>query len=490
MLSPEEYKKLDATALSQLVKNKDVQALELLETALKLTVDDSHNAVIHLMIEAAQQQISELKEKSGRFHGVPFLLKDLLQAYAGEPMAYGSKSLRDYRPAADSELVEKFRHSGLIIFGKTNTPEFGLMGVTEPDFFGVTENPWKKNHTAGGSSGGSAAAVAAGLAPMAGAGDGGGSIRIPAACCGLVGLKATRGRFPTGIDGEVWDGAVVEGVISRSVRDSAYALEEFQGASLNAPYKIPNIILNDALERAADKKFTIMLVDENPFTDFGLDSEVKVQLHITAKKLEGLGHTVVQRPLKVDAMQAAKSYLTMYFGQVAQHLEDVKKMAGKNRVKDLELTTRLLASLGRQVSASEYVAAKKYWSVLSNDLNREFQDVDLILTPTLATQPLEHHSFDPSDAEMVIMQILLSLRATKLLLKTGIVEQLARDSLSKLPFTFLTNLTGNPSISVPGGLTTKGLPTGMHFIAPHGGEVELLQIAKILEGDQGFATVF
>lgn len=490
MLRPDEYKKLDATDLSELVKKKEVTPLELLEIALKLSQEETYNAVIHLMRDSAQKQIKEFKENTGRFHGVPFLLKDLLQAYAGEPMACGSKALRDYRPMSDSDLVKKFKNSGLVIFGKTNTPEFGLMGVTEPEFFGVTQNPWKTHHTAGGSSGGSAAAVAAGLAPMAGAGDGGGSIRIPAACCGLVGLKATRGRFPSGPDGEVWDGAVVEGVLSRTVRDSAYALEEFQGASLNAPYVLSNIVLADALERAPEKKFKIMLVDENPFTDFGIDNEVKVQLHLAAKKLESLGHTVIQRPLKVDAMQAAKSYLIMYFGQVAQHLEDVKMMAGKDRQKDVELTTKLLASLGRTISACEYVAAKKYWSTLSTDLNREFQEVDLILTPTLATEPLEHHCFDPSDAEMVIIQILLSLRATKLLLKTGIVEQLARDSLSKLPFTFLTNLTGNPSISVPGGLTTKGLPTGLHFIAPHGAEIELLQIAKILEGDQGFPTVF
>lgn len=490
MISLQEYKSFDATSLAQMVRNKDVLASELLECALEVLKTSDHNAVIHTMEKKARDQIDQQAQNSGRFQGVPFLLKDLLQAYQGEPMAYGSRALRDYRPIEDSPLVTKFKDSGLIIFGKTNTPEFGLMGVTEPEYFGVTKNPWNPDHTAGGSSGGSAAAVAFGITPMAGAGDGGGSIRIPASCCGLVGLKATRGRFPTGLDGEVWDGAVVEGVLSRSVRDSAYALEEFQGQSLNAFNHLAPIKIGDALERAHEKKFKILLIDSNPFAGAKIEDEVRDNLLATAKSLEQQGHSVEPGSLKIDAMAAARSYLTMYFGQVANDLNTVKTMVGGGREKEVELTTQMLAAIGKNISAFEYVQAKKHWAILSMQINQEFEKYDLIMTPTLATSPLPHHSFDPSQAELVVMQILLSLKATKILLKTGLIEQLASDSLSKLPFTFLTNLTGNPSINVPSGINSQGLPHGVHFIAPHGAEVELLQMAKILEPDKGFPTVF
>lgn len=236
-----EYTSHDGLGLAQLVRERQVTPLELVNAAIESieALNPGLNAVIHTMYDQARQAASGSLPR-GPFCGVPFLVKDLIATVAGEPFRCGSRFLRDYRPPADSELIRRYRAAGLIITGKTNTPEFGLTPFTEPERFGPTRNPWNLDRTPGGSSGGSAAAVASGMVPMAGGGDGGGSIRIPASCCGLFGLKPSRGRVPTGPGiGEIWQGAVVEGVLSRSVRDTAALLDAVQGPDLGAPYWAP-----------------------------------------------------------------------------------------------------------------------------------------------------------------------------------------------------------------------------------------------------------
>ena len=231
-----EYDQYDGLGLAELIKKREVSPAEICEEAITRIerVNPTLNAVITPMYELARKAVQN-NLPDGPFSGVPFLLKDLLGDFAGVPQTMGSKACKNYIPSRDSELVKRYKQAGLVILGKTNTPEFGLKGITEPELHGPTRNPWNADHTPGGSSGGSAAAVASGMVPLASANDGAGSIRIPAACCGLFGLKVTRGRTPNGpIHGRTWQGAVVEHVISRSVRDSAAILDATQGADVGA----------------------------------------------------------------------------------------------------------------------------------------------------------------------------------------------------------------------------------------------------------------
>jgi amidase len=212
-----EYDEYDALGLADLVREGHVTPLQLFEEAVARIqrLNPKLNAVVTKMYDQGRQSIRE-KLPEGPFTGVPFLIKDLMAAYAGVPLTSGCKALKDYIPGYDSEMVQRFKKAGLVIIGKTNTPEFGLMGITESELFGPCRNPWNINHTPGGSSGGSASAVASGMVPMASGGDGGGSIRIPSSYCGLFGLKPSRGRNPTGpLYGNVWQGAVQEHVITR-----------------------------------------------------------------------------------------------------------------------------------------------------------------------------------------------------------------------------------------------------------------------------------
>lgn len=483
-LTLDEYLQADATTLAQLVQSQQIKSSELVELAQKRLeqVNPMINAVILRMDEQARDHASQNFGKKNVFAGVPFLLKDLIQAYSGVVMSGGSESMQNYTPQYNTEMVERFLKSGLVPIGKSNTPEFGLMGVTEPKSHGTTSNPWNTRHTAGGSSGGSAAAVASGIVPIAGAGDGGGSIRIPASCCGLVGLKATRGRFPMFPLGERWDGAVVEGVLTKSVRDTARALEAYQGGVLGESHVLPKLQnLESKLEKLPRKKLKIYVATQNPVDPNILDPEVKASVEQAAVELEKLGHHVESGNLPIDGAQAARSYLTMYFGQTAQNVDDVQRLVGPEKIRNIELPTKILQLLGHSVTAAAYVKAKNYWSKLSYDYNSLFDHYDLVLTPTLSLPPQAHGAFQPTVLEQQIMKTMLKLKAGKLVLKSGIVDGMAEKSLGKLPYTFITNLTGNPSISVPWGKNKDNLPMGLHFSAPHAQELKLLQVARLIE---------
>ena len=235
-----EYDQYDGLGLAERIRSGEVSGTEVVEAAIDRidAVNPLINAVIHPMYDEGRRALAG-GLPPGPFQGVPFLLKDLIAAYAGVPMASGCRALKHHVPDFDSELVRRYKRSGVVVLGKTNTPEFGLMPYTEPEAFGPTRNPWDSARICGGSSGGSAAAVAAGMVPLASGGDGGGSIRIPSACCGLFGLKPTRGRTPSGPhEGEYWQGATVQHVITRSVRDSAAMLDLTQGFDPGAPFKL------------------------------------------------------------------------------------------------------------------------------------------------------------------------------------------------------------------------------------------------------------
>jgi amidase len=241
MTAPNDLAFLDATAQAELVRNKEVRPIELVDTAIARIerLNPTLNAVVTPMYDLART-VAGGKLPAGPFTGVPFLLKDLMASYAGVKMSLGMKLLRDFVPDHDSELVVRLKRAGLIVVGKTNLPELGILPTTEPLLFGPCRNPWDTERTTGGSSGGSAAAVAAGMVPMAHANDGGGSIRIPAACCGLFGLKPTRARNPLGPDfGDIFSGLVAEHAVTRSVRDSAALLDATAGPDVGDPYWAP-----------------------------------------------------------------------------------------------------------------------------------------------------------------------------------------------------------------------------------------------------------
>ena len=248
-----EYDQYDGLGLAKLVREKKVSPAELCEEAISRIekFNPAVNAVVTPMFDIGRT-VAKKELPAGPFAGVPFLLKDLVSSYAGVRLTSGSRAYKDYIPDYDSELVKRFKKTGLITLGKTNTPEFGLMGITEPDLFGPTRNPWNVERTPGGSSGGSAAAVASGMVPLASGGDGGGSIRIPSCYCGLFGFKPSRGRIPTGPKyGELWQGAALEHVLTRSVRDSASMLDAVCGADAGAPYivKTPETPYSEEINR-------------------------------------------------------------------------------------------------------------------------------------------------------------------------------------------------------------------------------------------------
>ncbi|WP_372765649.1 amidase, partial [Litorivivens sp.] len=288
-MSFKEYADYDALGLAKLVADGQVTPSELLDEAIRRrdAVNPEINAVVHPMDDVARQTIANPLPK-GPFTGVPFLLKDFCAAYAGVPLTNGSRAFKEYVPDYDCELVKRFKASGVVTFGKTNTPEFAIVGATEPALHGTCRNPWNPQRTVGGSSGGSGAAVAAGIVPMASGGDGGGSLRIPAACGGLVGFKASRGRVPHGpLHGDPWYGQVQDGVITRSVRDSAAMLDAIRGTDLGAPYAEPPLTgtLLDACTRAP-KKLRIAFSDQPLMRDGKLHPDAIKGLNQTVTLLQ------------------------------------------------------------------------------------------------------------------------------------------------------------------------------------------------------------
>lgn len=419
----------------------------------------------------------------GPFTGVPLLLKDLHFAYAGVRMASGCKALKDYVPDQDCEIVVRFKKAGSVIIGKTNTPEFGLLGVTEPELFGPCRNPWNTDHTPGGSSGGSAAAVAARLVPMASGGDGGGSIRIPAAYCGLFGLKPSRGRNPSGpAHGSVWQGAVQNHVITRSVRDSAAMLDATQGPDIGAPYEIRPPARPYLEEAAKDPgKLRIAFNTKSPIGT-PLHPECVKSVENAAHLLEKMGHHVEEAAPEIDGLGLAKGYLAMYFGEMAADIDELssvlKRKAGP---KDVEALTYTLGLLGKSFSSGYLVQALRRWDHAARIMGRFFTKYDLYLTPTTAHPPAKIGALKPKPIETLLMNTVNFLKAGWFLKVTGIVDTLAEKSLERTPFTQLANLCGLPAMSVPLYWTAAGLPLGVQFIGPFGNEAILFRLAGQLE---------
>ena len=491
MTSFAEYEQYDATGLAALVRTGQVRPEDLLEEAIQRTValNPRLNAVIRTMYEEGRNVAAA--PPAGPFAGVPFLLKDLLQSYAGVPMSSGSGSMRNFVPDRDSEIVRQFKEAGLVIFGKTNVPEMGLVAVTEPSAFGPSRNPWDPGRSPGGSSGGSAAAVAAGIVPMASANDGGGSIRIPASWCGLFGMKPSRGRVSTGPQfGEIWEGAVVDHVLSRSVRDSAAALDATIAAAPGDPiiYARPERPFVAELEQRPDRGLVIALSTTSPLGT-PVDPECVRATEQAAELLTELGHHVEEAEPPIEGMAVARAYLTLFFAHVAADLRWISRTVGQSALRrGIEEPTRLVGLLGETISAAEFVEAKRSWNVFGRSMGAFLHGAtnpsgryDLYMTPTTATAAVPIGSLEPSPIERVGMRVANLLHAGRPIRWTGITEKLAIDQLAPVPFTQLANLTGQPAMSVPLHWGPEGLPRGVQFMAPVGSEALLYRLAGQLE---------
>jgi amidase len=479
------YKDYDGLGLAELIKKKEIQPKEALEEAISAVEKDNPklNAVINRFYERAEKE-AEKVHMSGTFAGVPMLLKDIAQEVEGEKITSGSKALQSYRAKKDSVYVQQVRKTGAVFIGQTNVPEFALMGITEPQFYGPARNPWNLNHTPGGSSGGSAAAVASGMVPIAGANDGGGSIRIPGAYCGLFGLKPTRGRTPVGPNyARYWQGASVDHILSRTVRDSAAMLDELSIYEKYAAFYAPPFEGKylQLLEGSPDKNLTIAFTLKSPLGN-EVDEECKEAVLKTAKLLENMGYQVVEVDAPVDGRKIAKSYLTMYFGEVAAGLAALEQPLGrKAKMNDVEPTTWILGLVGKATSAEEFVLSLREWDQAAIQMESFHESYDLFLTPTTASLPAKIGELDPSKSEKAALQLAGKLSLGTLMKKAGIVEEVAEKNLKRTPFTQLANLTGQPAMTVPIHLSKEGLPVGVQFMAAKGREDLLYLLAGQLE---------
>ncbi len=475
-----EYLRYDAVALADLIRRKEVSAREVCEAAIEraATVNDKLNAICYPQFSDA---LGQTYPPDGTFSGVPMLLKDLSQEQQGQPCTFGSRGLRNNIAPQDSEYVRRARAGGLVFLGRTATPEFGLKAVTESKLWGATRNPWKTELTPGGSSGGSGAAVAAGIVPMAGANDGGGSIRIPAAYNGLFGLKPSRGRISSGpFCGEAWTGASTDHVVTRTVRDSAAMLDVLSGPAVGDPFIIPPPPAPYAeLMQQAPRRLKIGVFTSSPY-DTDVARECVDAVEDTARVLTVLGHEVEYARPEFDGLALARCYLGIYFGEVSTLMEKAKSGFGA-REEDFELDTRLLAMLGRSMPLPDYVRRRQQWNDFARALGAFFQGYDMYLCPTAGQLPAKIGELDTPGHLQFAARLMLMLKAGKLVHRSGQVDQMALESLARTPFTQLANLTGTPAMSVPMYWTAAGLPVGVQFGAPHGDEATLLQLAAQLE---------
>jgi amidase len=486
-LPDHQYLRQDACGLAELVRRGEVSPSELIETAIGRIerLNPLVNAVIHRMDDAARRAaLGPLPE--GPFRGVPLLLKDLLGGVAGEPLQCGSALLRGFRAPHDSELVQRYRRAGFVILGKTNTPEFGLTPVTEPAAFGPTNNPWDLSRTSGGSSGGSAAAVASGMVPVAGGGDGGGSIRIPASCCGLFGLKPTRGRVPMGPDfGEVWHGAVVEHVLTRSVRDSAAILDATAGPDPGAPYFAapPERPYLQELGRESGRLRIAFTV--HPWLGGTVHPDCAAALLDVARLLEGLGYDVEEASPGLDGTAFARAFLTMICAELGGDLAEAELAVGRKAGPgDLEPATRALGLFGRTLPAARLSHALRLLQRTSRQVAPFFARFDVLVTPTLSAPPVKTGALQPTPRERFLLELLGGLRSGRLLRWARILEQTAAKVFDFMPWTPVINVTGQPAMSVPLCWNREGLPIGIHFIGRYGDEATLFRLASQLEQER------
>lgn len=460
-----EYPDLDATALAALVRTGEVSAAELVDEAIARCerVNGALNAVVTPMFEQAREA-ALAPAGDGPFAGVPFLMKDFGAEVAGVRFTEGSSFLADYVPAEDSELYTRYRRAGLLTIGKTNLPEFAIGVTTEGRFLGPACNPWDTTRTTGGSSGGAGAAVAARVVPMAHANDVGGSIRIPASCCGLVGLKPTRARTTLAPHyGDLLAGFFVEHAVTRSVRDCAALLDATAGPGVGEPYAPPPPPRPYADEVGRDPgRLRIGYSTVTPLGD-PLDPECVRAVEQTAALCASLGHEVFEAAPAFDAMRLWTQFTTLLASGVAWAVADWSRRIGREpREEDFEPFVWAFRERGLALGAADYLLALQDVQAEARALQGFFESQDLWLTTTLGQPPVPLGT----------------------LVYDGDPFELRRRSAQFSPYTYLMNATGQPAISLPLHWSADGLPVGLHFSARQGAEDVLLSLAGQLEAER------
>jgi amidase len=455
---------LDATEQAELVRRGEASPRELTEAAIARieAVNPKLDAVIRTRFDAALAE-AEGRLPDGPFRGVPILLKDLGCMVAGEPTAFGLGPLREVPWPVTSYLAEQFRAAGFVSLGRTNVPELGTTVTTEPRSFPPARNPWDLGHSTGGSSGGSAAAVAAGLVPVAHANDGGGSIRIPASECGLVGLKPTRGRVSQGpLIGEAWAGGVIDGAVTRTVRDAAAVLDVISNRMPGEPYYAPPLPRPLAREVGADPgRLRIGVLDRPDMAGYLDDSECRAAVAGAARLLESLGHHVEQSaPAAMSEAQEFARHFNTIIAADAEATFQAFEMALGRPIGEDEIEPRNAAyrQAGKELSAVAYLVSRAWFGMWARRMAEWWQDHDLLLTPTLGAPPPELGWFTAA----------------------GPKEEGPRIA-SFIPYTPQFNMTGQPAISLPLHWTPGGLPVGVQLAAAYGREDILIRVASQLE---------
>lgn len=473
----------DAIGLASLVRSKQVSQEELLDAAfLRLEEVNPHlNAIIRTRKDKVYQEMRNNTRQEQPFFGVPMVLKDISQAIKGDVLTSGSKLLQHNIAKNDSNLVAKLREAGFLFMGQTNTPEFGLKNVTEPKAFGATRNPWNLEHSPGGSSGGSAAAVASGIVPIAGASDGGGSIRIPASFSGLFGLKPTRGRTPVGPGvGRQWQGASIDFALTRSVHDSAALLDILQTVQPEAAFQTPLFQGSylDLVQKPIDQKYRIAFTTASP-VGTPVSEEAKQAVSNVVQWLEKQGHSVEELECPVDGIGLMENYYIMNSGEMNSVITNIEKIVGREiTLADIEMVTWVLHKAGEKVSAAAYSQSLAGWDIAAAQMARFHQRYDFYVTPTTAHPAPKIGALAQTKLELERLKQVDQLSGSE---QQKMVYEMFLPSLTYTPHTQLANLTGQPAISVPTHLTSNGLPMGVQFLAPKGREDALFTIASQLE---------
>jgi amidase len=459
----DDYETHDAVALAERVRSGDATPTGLLDAAIEHLEkrNPELNAVVIPMLDHARRAVAA-GLPAGPFTGVPFLLKDLHVLVPGVRTTHGSRLFADFVPQHESEMTARFRRAGLVVFGKTHSPEFGLTTTSESRLFGRTRNPWHPERVAGGSSGGAAAAVAAGFVPAAHATDGGGSIRVPASCCGVFGMKPTRGRTPAGPDaGEGWSGMSAQGVVSRSVRDSAALLDAVAGPDLGAPYAAQPPARPFLAEAGAKPGRLRIALQTRTWNGAPTHPTCVAAAEDAAKLCASLGHAVEEATFALDIEPFREATATIIGASTRATMEDRARALGRPLApEDVEPGTWLVASGGAAKDAVAYVRALRTLHRVGRELARFLERYDVLLTPTLAVPPpplglLSLSNPNPGDALRTLFQT--------------------------VGFTQLANAAGNPAMSVPLYWDAEGLPIGAHFMGRMDDEATLFRLAAQLE---------
>jgi amidase len=478
-----EYGRLDAVGMAELVHRREVTARELVDEAIGRIerVNPRLNAVVERLFDRARERVSA-GVPDGAFQGVPFATKNLLAPIAGVRIDGGSRFFHGHVAARDSTLVSRYRQAGLVFVATSNAPELGLLPFTEPELHGPTLNPYDPARTPGGSSGGAAALVASGVLPMAHANDGGGSIRIPASCCNLFGLKPSRGRVPVGPDyQEIWHGFVCDHVVSRTVRDSAAALDAVQGPELGALYWVPPPERPYLEEIRGPPRRLRIALSVTPHLPARVDPRCVEATRAAGRLCESLGHVVEEAAPVFHPRELAKAFFTAVVSEAASDIRRGEALLKKKaRAADFEFTTWLVALLAREVSAADLASSVAILRDVSKHVTRFLETYDVILTPTLSRPPPLIGELLPRGMERRV-QAIAAATSSSLLLKLGGGLDAAVDRVFDfVPFTPLANYAGLPAMSVPLG-EADGLPVGVQFVGRFADEATLFQLAAQLE---------